>query len=434
MTKNKNMLRAEIKDIRNRVKKTIIKRLFATTMVTLIIVFLIGQYLGIRTIKYYFLQAKIEELEPIVNYIAEEISNGDAKLSMKKDFIIKAYDLYKNEINIFDEEIDHPINFNDELIKKSILPYMSKALVLNKVTDIIKIEGLPSESIIIGMPIVKNSKIIGTMFLLKPASDYRAALNGFYMVFLSTSLLGAIVILNLIYFYTKTAKGLEQTRRDYIANVSHELKSPIASIKALTETLCDNLDLSDETKDRYYHIIYNESGRLERLITDMLELSRLQSGKIAFEKNNINGKELMKKIDDKFSALGDDLGIKFQISEKAQNLPYIYTNEDRISQVLNILIDNAFKFTDEDGEVVVDARYSRNIVTILIKDTGVGIKKEDIPFVFDRFYKGDKSHSQKGSGLGLAIAKEIVENLGEKIEVNSEYGKGTEFSFTVHFG
>ena len=137
-------------------------------------------------------------------------------------------------------------------------------------------------------------------------------------------------------------------------------------------------------------------------------------------------------ITEYFEIFSEDLNIKFIVTENVLNIPDFFSNENRISQVLFILLDNAFKFTLEDGHVKLDAFWDEEIIRISVENTGEGISNEDIQFVFERFYKSDKSHNGNGSGLGLSIAKEIIRNLGEEIYVSSEPRKKTKFEFTIH--
>lgn len=291
--------------------------------------------------------------------------------------------------------------------------------------------GMEEQSIIIGEPAVSGSTVVGAVFLLKPTSDYHAVLNGFTIVFAVAMMAGILLFVILLKLYLDESKRLESIRRDYVANVSHELKSPISSIKALTETLSDGLVPDDTTRQRYYGIILNESNRLQKLTSEILELSRLQSGKTVIAKQKTDAGKLMQTIQDEYAVRADDLGIEFLVTEMALNLPPLFTNENRILQILHILIDNAFKFVEEDGKVTVDACISRTRVVISVRDNGVGIAKDVLPYVFDRFYKEDKARNTSGSGLGLSIANELLREMGEKIEVKSEPGKGSEFSFTV---
>ena len=394
--------------------------------ITILIIFIVGQIMGAAAIKYFFIQYKIQELEPQVNYIANEVENN-IKISKRKDFIIKAYDIYGNELNVFNDKVSPEITFLDNGINPVLISYIPKIIAGKSVANFPKVKGLPSQSVVIGKPIIQENKIIGAVFLIKPANEFKAALNGFYLVFFITIIMGTIVIMLFISLYLKETKCLEQTRRDYIANISHELKSPISSIKALTETLSDHVVSDDSTKDRYYGIILKESARLEKLISDMLELSRLQSRKLVFSKDEINTENMIKTVEQKYSLIADDMDINFSVTENTKELPNIYSNEDRILQVLNILIDNAIKFTPENGQVTIDSTYNDSEITLMVMDNGIGIETDVLPFVFERFYKGNKSHNTGGSGLGLSIAKEIIENLGEKIYVESEYGKGTIF-------
>lgn len=407
---------------------------FTKIALVLIVVMILGQIFGTFAIRHFFLKTEMEELTPQLSNIAEELSTNGRVFGEHKGSIIKVYDTDNKEVKLnTDIDIDDKESVvNENELYTELLNYIPKVLTGQNVTKIGKVNGLPNTTIMIGTPIVKNGQIIGTAFLMKPASDYKSALNGFYIVFFSVSLLSGVVILTIFALYLKANTQLEQTRRDYVANISHELRTPISSIKALTETLCDDMVKTEVDKERYYHIIHSESVRLERLISDMLELSRLQSGTLAFEKSYFSGEEMMNEIIDKFSVLADDMDIQFYISDNAKKLPTLFSNKDRIVQVMNILLDNAFKFCGDEGTVIIDATVTTKKIKISVSNSGEVIPKEDLPYVFDRFYKSEKSHSKGGSGLGLPIAKEILFNLNEELTVKSEQGENTVFTFTVH--
>ncbi|NCA99514.1 MAG: HAMP domain-containing sensor histidine kinase, partial [Clostridia bacterium] len=230
---------------------------------------------------------------------------------------------------------------------------------------------------------------------------------------------------------SKVSQNLEQIRRDYVANISHELRTPLSSIRAVSETLLDSMVQTDEEKIKAYQRIWNESIRLQNLINDMLELSRLQSGQASLEKQAVNIGELLEQVHERFSEVGDDLGIELKQELDTKHIPLGMTNRNRIEQVLIILIDNAFKFTPDGGTVTISARWDDQDIFVRVRDTGPGISADDLSFIFDRFYKADKAHSEKGTGLGLAIAKQIMTALGETIQVASELGKGTSFTFSI---
>ena len=231
----------------------------------------------------------------------------------------------------------------------------------------------------------------------------------------------------------KELKIMEQMKNDYVANISHELRSPVTSIRAIAEILNDD-ELKDSIdKRKYYSMILRESIRLEVLIKDMLELSRLQSGSIAFEKSYVSVSDIITEVIEKFEIMAEDLDINFRTPEKLDNIPDIYTNRNRIVQILIILLDNAFKFTSEEGVVCLETFSKDEYLEISVIDSGIGIDKKDIPFIFDRFYKGDKSSNSSGSGIGLSIAHEIIKHLNENIYVESEIDKGSKFTFTIHY-
>jgi signal transduction histidine kinase len=230
----------------------------------------------------------------------------------------------------------------------------------------------------------------------------------------------------------KAAMTLEQLRRDYVANVSHELRTPIAAIRAMSETLCDDMLPDEEQKQKYYHSILYESIRLHRLINDMLELSRLQSGSAAIEKTLTSAGPILDRIETRFGILAEDWDIRFTITERARQMPPFWGHADRVEQILVILLDNAFKFTEAEGSVTLDASCSGEVITVTVSDTGKGIAEDDILYVFERFYKSDKSHSSAGTGLGLSLAKEIITKMDETIGVESVDGSGSRFFFTLH--
>lgn len=228
------------------------------------------------------------------------------------------------------------------------------------------------------------------------------------------------------------AERLEQTRRDYVANVSHELRTPLTALRALIEPLHDGLVKDDAARDRAYTIMLRETLRLSRLVNDMLELSRLQSGTISLQKMAFDATRLLREAVLKYTQTAEDMGQSLILSLPEEPLPAVYGNSDRTEQVLVTLLDNAMKYTPEEGTITVQARLMGPELYISVADTGVGIQPDDLPHVFERFFKADKAHQTKGTGLGLAIAREILNQLGERIWVESLPGKGTTFTFTLH--
>jgi signal transduction histidine kinase len=232
------------------------------------------------------------------------------------------------------------------------------------------------------------------------------------------------------------AELLEQTRKDYVANISHELRTPLTAMRGLIEPLADGLVHTEEERNRYYGIILRETMRLSRLIEDMMELSRLQSGKITIDTKIFSLNDVINDLRYKYVQVASDKSIILEFSDTFNKIPQVIGNPDRIEQVLIILIDNALKFTPAGGKILIDAKPNKKSkpdkIIISVRDTGVGIDPENINNVFDRFFKADKArYGTVGTGLGLSIAREILTAMGETITVSSTLGKGSVFTFTL---
>lgn len=229
------------------------------------------------------------------------------------------------------------------------------------------------------------------------------------------------------------SERLEQTRRDYVANVSHELRTPLTSMRALLEPLAEGMVKSEDVKQRYYEILLRETMRLSRLINDMLELSRIQAGAAGIEMEAVNLSSLISRLSLRYLPIAADHDIKLSVEGLSDDLPLVWTNEDRSEQIFIILLDNAIKFTPEGGSVKILIEDFGFYSSISIIDSGVGIADEDIDHVFDRFYKADKAHNQPGTGLGLSIASEIATQMGQEIKVRSEEGLGSTFTVIMPY-
>lgn len=241
----------------------------------------------------------------------------------------------------------------------------------------------------------------------------------------NSSLCGAVA---LMHDATETER-LEQTRRDYVANVSHELRTPLASIRSIADALNDEVVTDEADKKRYYGYILRESIRLSHLIDDLLELSRLQSRGVAFSKERVELYEILFDVADRMNetAMRHGGSVKLLVPEGEY---YAITNSDRIEQVLVALTDNAIKHgyagcTVEIG-LSLDAVNGKYLFTV---SNPAEVDPADLEHIFERFYKADKAHTGEGTGLGLAIVSEVLNLLGERIDV--EYSEGViRFTFT----
>jgi len=226
--------------------------------------------------------------------------------------------------------------------------------------------------------------------------------------------------------------NLEKIRQDFVANVSHELRTPITNIKGYAETILEGALEDKENIKEFINIIYQESNRMANLIDDLLDLSKIESGKI---KMNFSALEIKPIIERCLAVLEKpikekNLSVSFNIPK---SLSKVMADEIRLTQVLLNLLDNAVKYTNEGGKITIDVFEKDDFVQVDITDTGIGIPEEDLPRIFERFYRVDKARSRQlgGTGLGLSIVKHIVLAHGGKVWVKSKLGSGSTFSFTI---
>ncbi|MFJ7746023.1 ATP-binding protein [Peribacillus sp. NPDC097295] len=228
-------------------------------------------------------------------------------------------------------------------------------------------------------------------------------------------------------------RRMDKLRTDFIANVSHELRTPISMLQGYSEAIVDDIAGSEEEKMEMAQIIYDESLRMGRLVNDLLDLARLESGKMNLSYELISISPYLKRITSKFQGLARDKGITITTHLQDDGITWNF-DPDRIEQVLTNLIDNAIRHTPAGGKIDVQQRMSdRRGLIIDVTDSGSGIPEEDLQFVFERFYKADKARTRgrSGTGLGLAIVKNIIDAHDGYISVNSLPEKGTTFSFIL---
>ena len=266
--------------------------------------------------------------------------------------------------------------------------------------------------------------------LIRDFADLVTSMIIYIAIFTFLYAIGLIFMANTL----KKERELNRMRRDLIANVSHELKTPITAIRAMAEVLHDGLAKDEQARREYSGKIMKESDYLEQLVLDILELSRLQSDHTGFRKNHVHADGIIPPVVDRYMMLCCDMGITLDISGlHLSDVPLLYTDTDKIVTLMNTLLDNAVKFTGSGGLIWISNQVSSKCVTFCIRDNGPGIRGEDVNRIFDRFYKADTAHNSSGSGLGLAIADEIARGLNEKLWVESEYGKGSAFYFTISY-
>jgi len=223
-------------------------------------------------------------------------------------------------------------------------------------------------------------------------------------------------------------KSLQTVRQEFVGNVTHELKTPLASIKAMAETLRDVDD--PKTAEGFLVRIDAEVDRMTRMITELTELSRIETGQADLKVAAVSPGELVEEVIARFRHFADtakvDLG-----SRVAPGLAPVYVDRGRVEQALGNLVHNAIKFTPEGGRVTVSVGMEEGKVAVAVTDTGIGIPADDLPRVFERFYKVDRARSGGGTGLGLAIARHVALAHGGDIRVQSTEGRGSTFILTL---
>ena len=229
---------------------------------------------------------------------------------------------------------------------------------------------------------------------------------------------------------TEEVQRSQQTLRDFLANISHELKTPLTSIRGFSEAMLDGTIDDGPGIERSAKIISDESNRVLRLVQELLDLSRIESGQVSMQQEDLNLNELFEHVSEVFALRSEESGVRLELS--LDGAGHIRGDFDRLEQVLNNLLDNAFRHTPSGGVVRLISRDVRpGILQVAVTDSGVGIPSQDVPHLFERFYRANGSGNRKGYGLGLAISREIVRAHGGEIWATSEPQRGTTFIFTL---
>ena len=284
--------------------------------------------------------------------------------------------------------------------------------------------------IVAGVIVKDASGFLYGSFSIRDLNDLDISLEtfaGLYTLIFATALFLLVTI-------SKQHAELMQLQRDLVSNVSHELKTPITSIKAIAELIQDGMYKTDEDLRHYISSIVDETDRLKDSVKEILELSQLQNHKVELKKTKCSALGVFEPVVDRYKMLCVDLGIELDTSGlDLAGIPALYTDAKHISRVMNILLENAVKFVGAGGRIALSAQSQAHHAVFCVKDNGPGIDSADIDRIFERFYKADVTHNSQGSGLGLSIASETIKGLGEKIWVESIRGEGSAFFFTVGY-
>lgn len=427
-------------------------KLYFYTFISVLLGILVASLLGYR------MAGRITKPIKEITYTAERIAKGqlDKRINIKS----------KDEVGILADSInDMASRLNDTIMSLQDKNVKLEAIMSSVVNGIIAIDSSErvlfinpvaekilniSDKDVVGkhlLQVVRNNSIdnyLNTILRDKKFFDTEITLDGhsekvlkFYANPIKqtnkSDIKGIIITIQDI---TELRK-LERMRTEFVANVSHELKTPLTSIKGFVETLKMGDMESPQDNMRFLNIIEDEADRLYRLINDILSLSELEQRKIKTKEESINIEKSVIEVLSMLKGQSEDKNIELSMNIQ-EGLKSLNGDPDKLKQMLINLIDNSIKYTPENGKVVVEAynlldKPGRDNVVIKVSDNGIGIPKQHIPRLFERFYRVDKARSRKvgGTGLGLAIVKHIVILFNGKIEVYSEEGKGTEFKIII---
>ncbi|HEX7057595.1 MAG TPA: ATP-binding protein [Bacilli bacterium] len=232
---------------------------------------------------------------------------------------------------------------------------------------------------------------------------------------------------------------LEKLRKDFVANVSHELRTPISMLQGYSEALLDDIAATPEERNELVQVIYDESLRMGRLVKDLLDLARMEAGHLELNFGKVDLRVLLSRVNRKFSVMCKEKGIRLELAVADGEFVCQHADEDRLEQVLTNLLDNAVRHTPSGKAITIrlkpDTLHHAEAILLEIADEGQGIPAQDVPYVFERFYKADKArtrgNSSGGTGLGLAIVKNIVEAHQGQVSVTSTEHVGTTFSVKI---
>ena len=363
---------------------------------------------------------EIGDLAATFNYMGEEVRSRidqitgtnarlEAVFSSMFDGLIVVDP--KGTILLMNRAIRDMFMVNKDPVGRKPLEVIRNIEVQESVDKLLKMtNGMEAKEISILMPPQKTLMIHGTPIIREGKTE------------------GAVLVFHDI----TEIRRLENIRKDFVANVSHELRTPVSSIKGFAETLgAGALEDKEHAKD-FVKIIESNADRLVRLIDDLLDLSKIETGKIKLNLKSCSMRMIANKVIKDLENAAGEKSIKIE-NNMDKDIKDIKVDESMSTQVFYNLIDNAIKYTDNGGSVKISAEELKNFVSVKVSDNGIGIPEKDIPRIFERFYCVDKTRSRKsgGTGLGLSIIKHIVEEHGGQVSVESILGQGSTFTFTL---
>lgn len=463
---------------------TVFKRLVSVYLIVIFIIFIILGISMFKMFENYYFEKRSETLieegqklnETVIKYLKDQVTYERLKLEME------SIERFLNTKIWIVDKMGYVYGVSSQSETKLIGRQLTQDDIVSVLNgNIVAKRGgydeyFDSPVMTVGIPIIVSGEVENGVFMHSPIYEIKETLRETYKIIIYSMIISMIIAVILLYIISQRiskpikeineitkiiASGkfnerveimsrdeigqlatsfnymaeeldkLEEMRKGFIADVSHELRTPLTLIKGYVKGIMD-VELSEERRREYLDIISKETDRLSELINNLLDLSKMESGKNLFQKEKFNINELIRRIIINYSNKLEEKNINVKTDFQEESM-YVNADKDSISRVISNLVDNSIKFMD-DGDslfIVTEIKNSKALISVI--DTGIGISENDLKNIWQRFYKGDKSRSKKikGTGLGLSIVKEIIKGHNEEIWVESKIGEGTKFSFTL---
>ena len=468
--------------------KTIFGKIMLLFMAIIMIALLLSGLMMSQVVRNAYLEDSKQQMTSTADDVENLVvffANGSISFSDLSLQVAAKAQLYGNSIWIIDS-VGMPWLMNDpsertvvdrediERYYNDMIVELNKGNTVRKITEANNIFNTPV--LTVATPVLQNDKIVGYVFVHKQIYEMDQSLMAMYRQIVLAAGLAALIGMVLTYFFSKSmlrplgvvtlgakqlAKGdfdihlrvssqdeigqlantfnsvaadlkrYEAARENLIANVSHELRSPLTSIQGLIQASLDGTIEKDEI-DHYLEVVLDESKRLNLLITDMLDLAKIESGQFPMQMEEVELNELMRRVLISFESKINAKHLEVE-AEFAEDKTFVLADMNRLTQVLHNIIENAIKFVPDGGRLKLGTEIYDKTVWVSVNNSGEPIAQEELPYLFDRFYKIDKSHTREkeGTGIGLSIVKNILKAHGQKIWVTSNAQDGTTFTFTL---
>ncbi|UOQ46762.1 ATP-binding protein [Gracilibacillus caseinilyticus] len=351
------------------------------------------------------------------------LENPELKQLEEGESIVKEYTFEGNTFL----KVAQPIISEAEAIGSVVL-FSSFGLISNSIHNIIVLvilASLGAVGLAIGFTFFISKKIGGPLIAMEKVAKQIAEKKNFSLRvdYKANDEIGSLA--GAINHLSETLERYQTNRNEFFSNITHELKTPLTYVKGYANAVRHEMYQSKEERDEFLEIIENETDHISNLMDDLTDLSKIEEGKIDLNKEEINVTRMAEEMIKRSQFRAAEKGLNMKL-DAPKHIVYLFGDKSRLDQVLTNLVENAVRYT-EKGEIHLQLKEEPNQVMIRVKDTGIGIKKEDIPYLFERFYRVDKSRSRAngGTGLGLAIVKNLVEMHDGEIHVDSEVNEGT---------